>query len=224
MLEARAERVVPKLRTRPTNFVPSNDATCKASADGRPVTHARKRDGGRCAFVGTHGRCTERGFLEFHHVVPYADGGATVAENLELRCRAHNIYEAEKYFGCRLPLLVREAGGPRYRWRLGPDRGHEHETTSHVSAKSQRAPIHPSRVQVWNPRVSRCDPMLVGRTWTSGALLQSSSQACGSWSFDGSPPAARHCLMPKPKAKLALTLADGAESAETRARAEGAQR
>ena len=28
------------------------------------------RDGGQCAFVGTNGRCTERGFLEFHHVVP----------------------------------------------------------------------------------------------------------------------------------------------------------
>ena len=58
-----------------------------------------KRDGGQCAFVGTQGRCAERGFLEFHHVRPYADGGATVVENLELRCRAHNVHEAEKYFG-----------------------------------------------------------------------------------------------------------------------------
>jgi hypothetical protein len=32
------------------------------------------RDAGQCAFVGTESRCTERGFLEFHHVVPYADG------------------------------------------------------------------------------------------------------------------------------------------------------
>jgi 5-methylcytosine-specific restriction endonuclease McrA len=67
-----------------------------------------KRDGGQCAFVGAAGRCTERGFLEFHHVKPYADGGATVVENLELRCRAHNMYEAEQHFGVRLPLLVRE--------------------------------------------------------------------------------------------------------------------
>jgi hypothetical protein len=69
-----------------------------------------KRDGGQCAFVGASGRCTERGFLEFHHVQRYADGGATVVENLELRCRAHNMYEAEQYFGDRLPLLAREAG------------------------------------------------------------------------------------------------------------------
>jgi len=58
-----------------------------------------ERDQGRCAFVGTTGRCAERGFLEYHHVVPFADGGATVVANLELRCRAHNEYEAERWFG-----------------------------------------------------------------------------------------------------------------------------
>jgi 5-methylcytosine-specific restriction endonuclease McrA len=63
------------------------------------------RDAGQCAFVGANGRCTEQGFLEFHHVVPYAAGGQTTTENLELRCRAHNAYEAEQYFG---PLLIRE--------------------------------------------------------------------------------------------------------------------
>jgi hypothetical protein len=64
-----------------------------------------KRDGGQCAFEGHAGRCSERGFIEFHHVVPFADGGATTAANLQLRCRAHNAYEAEMHFG---PLLVRE--------------------------------------------------------------------------------------------------------------------
>lgn len=63
------------------------------------------RDGGRCAFLGTEGRCTERGFLEFHHVVPYADGGESVAENLELRCRSHNAYEAARWDGT---LFARE--------------------------------------------------------------------------------------------------------------------
>ena len=80
-----------------------------------------KRDGGQCGFVGTQGRCTERGFLELHHVRPHAVGGAAVVENLELRCRAHNMYEAEKYFGDRLPLFVREADGPSYpSTRSGP--------------------------------------------------------------------------------------------------------
>jgi hypothetical protein len=57
------------------------------------------RDEGRCAFHGEQGRCPERGFLEFHHVVPYARGGLATAENLELRCRTHNVYEAEQQFG-----------------------------------------------------------------------------------------------------------------------------
>lgn len=52
------------------------------------------RDRGQCAFVGVSGRCQERGFLEFHHVIPFADGGPTTIENLHLRCRAHNSYEA----------------------------------------------------------------------------------------------------------------------------------
>jgi len=69
------------------------------------------RDQGLCAFVGTQGRCEERAFLEFHHRQPYAAGGLTVVENLELRCRAHNLYEAERYFGDRLPLLARESAG-----------------------------------------------------------------------------------------------------------------
>jgi hypothetical protein len=57
------------------------------------------RDGGRCAFVGAEGRCTERGFLELHHLIPFADGGPSSAGNLQLRCRAHNDFEAERWFG-----------------------------------------------------------------------------------------------------------------------------
>jgi hypothetical protein len=75
-----------------------------------------KRDGGQCAFLGSAGKCTERGNLEFHHVIPFADGGPTTSENLQLRCRAHNAYEAEAHFG---PLLLREQ---RERYQLGPDR------------------------------------------------------------------------------------------------------
>ena len=62
------------------------------------------RDGGRCRFEGPAGRCTETGLLEFHHVIPYGRGGPTTIENLELRCAAHNRYEAEQWFG----LSVRE--------------------------------------------------------------------------------------------------------------------
>ena len=57
------------------------------------------RDGGRCAFKGPHGRCRETGWLEFHHVVPFAEGGPTDSANLALRCRAHNAFEGEQPFG-----------------------------------------------------------------------------------------------------------------------------
>jgi len=52
------------------------------------------RDQGRCAFVGPAGRCSETGFLEFHHVIPFAAGGETSVDNLQLRCRSHNAFEA----------------------------------------------------------------------------------------------------------------------------------
>lgn len=75
------------------------------------------RDGGRCAFVGHAGRCTERGFLEFHHVVPFADGGATDAANLQIRCRSHNAYESEEWSG---PLRARERTAAYATGELGP--------------------------------------------------------------------------------------------------------
>ncbi len=85
------------------------------------------RDGGRCAFVSRQGRrCTEDGFLEFHHIAPYAAGGETATENIQLRCRAHNGYEADLHFGPRHLGTVREgrasylvpATQPRSRSRL----------------------------------------------------------------------------------------------------------
>jgi hypothetical protein len=57
-----------------------------------------RRDEGRCAYSGRDGRCTERSFLEYHHVQPYAAGGAATTANIELRCRAHNAYEASLFF------------------------------------------------------------------------------------------------------------------------------
>ena len=53
------------------------------------------RDKSRCAFVGTEGRCRERTMLQVHHLVPFSRGGLTSVENLQLRCRTHNIYEVE---------------------------------------------------------------------------------------------------------------------------------
>jgi hypothetical protein len=32
-------------------------------------------------------------------VKPFADGGQATLDNIELRCRAHNAFESEQYFG-----------------------------------------------------------------------------------------------------------------------------
>jgi hypothetical protein len=72
-----------------------------------------QRDQGRCAFIGRTGRCEETAFLEFHHVAPYAAGGAATTDNIQLRCRSHNQYEARLFFG---DMFVRDrelAGLPK---------------------------------------------------------------------------------------------------------------
>jgi hypothetical protein len=82
----------------------------ESSASGRHIPAAVRRavwqrDEGRCAFVGRTGRCRETSFLEFHHVIPYATGGAATSDNIQLRCAAHNQYEAHLFFG---DFLIRE--------------------------------------------------------------------------------------------------------------------
>jgi 5-methylcytosine-specific restriction endonuclease McrA len=85
--------------------------SAKGSGRHIPATVKRevwRRDEGRCAFVGSQGRCTERGFLEYHHVLPFADGGLATVDNLELRCKSHNAYEAERWLGVDEGDVVRE--------------------------------------------------------------------------------------------------------------------
>jgi len=78
------------------------------------------RDGGRCAFVGKGDRrCKERGFLEFHHVRPYAVGGAATENNIQIRCRAHNAYEADLFYG---PAVTRGSLHGRGSGELVPER------------------------------------------------------------------------------------------------------
>jgi hypothetical protein len=78
-------------------------SVCRAAGTTRYIPAAVKRqvwarDNGQCAFRGARGRCSAKHGLEFHHVVPFAAGGLTIATNLELRCRAHNAYEAALWF------------------------------------------------------------------------------------------------------------------------------
>jgi len=64
------------------------------------VREVHQRDGEQCTFESVEGkRCCERGFLELHHRVPFARGGAATADNMKLLCRAHNALQAERDFG-----------------------------------------------------------------------------------------------------------------------------
>lgn len=76
--------------------------TASTVGNGRNIPAAVRRevwqrDGGRCVFRGADGPCGETAFLEYHHVLPFAAGGETSTANLQLRCRAHNQYEADAH-------------------------------------------------------------------------------------------------------------------------------
>jgi hypothetical protein len=90
-----------------------------------------RRDGGQCAFVAANGRrCDSRAFLEYHHVVPYAAGGQATIEGIELRCRAHNSFESELFFG-RRDSVVRESTAV-----YGPAKPGRSGTTSPATASA----------------------------------------------------------------------------------------
>jgi len=58
------------------------------------------RDLGRCTFVGAQGRrCRATSCLEFDHVEGFARNPVHSIEGIRLRCRAHNLYDAEKMYG-----------------------------------------------------------------------------------------------------------------------------
>ena len=58
------------------------------------------RDEGRCTFVAADGtRCSETCGLEFHHEVPFGQGGGSTASNVRIVCRAHNLFQAELDYG-----------------------------------------------------------------------------------------------------------------------------
>jgi len=80
---------------------PGTDKSVRSRDVPRAVKRAIwRRDAGQCAFVSPTGRrCSERTFLEFHHVQPHAKQGPATVANISLRCWRHNQYEAQLIFG-----------------------------------------------------------------------------------------------------------------------------
>jgi hypothetical protein len=100
LIIARALRLLVDDQLKKKAAITPKPGKAREIADGSRVIPAAVRrevwgrDGGRCAFEGSRGRCKEHGALEYHHVIPYALGGQATASNIELRCRAHNAHEA----------------------------------------------------------------------------------------------------------------------------------
>jgi hypothetical protein len=119
----KAKRGAVSRPSRPSVIRPGADGPAAAGVDSRHIPNevkrgAQRRDKGQCGFVSADGRrCTERTFLEFHHVIPYARGGRATIDNISLRCRRHNQYEAELVFG------PRQTAGPEPRRSHEPGRG-----------------------------------------------------------------------------------------------------
>jgi hypothetical protein len=91
-----------------------------------------------------------KSFLEFHHCEPYAIGGEPTVGNISLRCRAHNVYEAERVFGA----WAGRAG------RLAPD---ELSPRSSLGVyQNRKARLRVDRRPDHGPRSSRGDEVSVG--------------------------------------------------------------
>jgi 5-methylcytosine-specific restriction endonuclease McrA len=90
---------------RQTSNTGDEDSVRRSITNPRYIPNAirravRERDQDRCTFVSHTGhRCESGRFLEFDHIEPVARGGRSTIENLRLRCRAHNQYQAEQAFG-----------------------------------------------------------------------------------------------------------------------------
>lgn len=74
--------------------------------DSRHIPHQTRRevlarDGEQCSFVDpqTGRRCSEKGFLQLDHVVPFAKGGGSDTAGVRLLCAMHNRHAAGQEFG-----------------------------------------------------------------------------------------------------------------------------
>jgi len=94
------EKIGAAAKARPIR--PGTDRSRSRHTPNESKRVAWRREGGQCGFVAANGhRCTERAFIEFHHIEAFALGGPSTPDNIGLRCRRHNQYEAERVFGPR---------------------------------------------------------------------------------------------------------------------------
>jgi hypothetical protein len=102
LLLEKVEREKIGAAAKPRPIRPGTDKSRSRHTPNESKRVAWRREGGQCGFVAANGhRCTERAFIEFHHIEAFALGGPSTPDNIGLRCRRHNQYEAERVFGPR---------------------------------------------------------------------------------------------------------------------------
>jgi hypothetical protein len=99
---------MPGSAVRPAFMAPTTPASdCAPASHGHrsrkiPAAVRREvwlRDSGRCCYEDMRGRrCSETSNVEFHHKNPFALGGLPTTDNIELRCAAHNQFQAHLDF------------------------------------------------------------------------------------------------------------------------------
>lgn len=92
-----------KAKTRPEPVqveVPEEAVKCENKREpipGKVKNEVWLRDGGSCTYIHGDGkRCGSRMMIELDHIIMVCRGGKNTVENLRLRCRYHNQYEAEQ--------------------------------------------------------------------------------------------------------------------------------
>jgi len=131
----------------PRKTLQESDTSATSRYVPAPVRRAVfERDQGQCTFVddatGRRCSCTDSGQLEFHHLVPFARGCDHDPDKLELRCRAHNQYQAELDFGRETMQRYRKRtpGAREPRAAYGPAAaGIEHPPKSIEGGQAPRA-------------------------------------------------------------------------------------
>ena len=120
-----------------------------------------ERDGGQCAYVSPNGnRCSEKSGLEYHHRKAFGLGGGSTAENLEVRCKCHNLLAAEQDFGAekmaKYTNLDKEVGADDFsKGSADSSLCCEQRVSYHVASISSKSAWPESK------RVAELDPDLV---------------------------------------------------------------
>ena len=98
---ARAAKAESRKSADETSATPAPESTPALERNAAVKRNVWLRDRGECTFVDprTGEFCGSRHFVEEDHIVPKAVGGEYSAENIRLRCRAHNQRHAMSSYG-----------------------------------------------------------------------------------------------------------------------------